>query len=267
MSETDDGDRVAALRTRLLGAPGMAGEPIARIDALVHEVVPFVEAAMRAENRALDEPAWSEARSMAWLLAYRMGDQNFAPLGLVAALHAWRETVATEWAARACDDAQALILDGYARGREDRARTELQQSLAEALPVVQLSPSAVVAVAAGPLDADSARKIAERTGQLMLRADAKAALVDLSGLIDADVSVLAELGAISTSARMLGAALVVCAPDKLVEKVKESGHFDDVVVHWAWDLGRGVLLLCELTGQTLGTTGLRAWLRRLRPWR
>ncbi|MEZ4408861.1 MAG: hypothetical protein R3A52_20670 [Polyangiales bacterium] len=260
----EEGERIAALRARLLGAPGMAGEPVARVEALVHEAVPFVEAAMRAEGRELDDPAWTEARSMAWLLAYRMGDQGFAPLGLAAAVQAWREALSTEWASRACDDVQALLLDGFSRGREDRARHELQRGLAAALPVVQLGPKLVVAVAAGPLDADGAQAVAERAGQLMLRADAKAALLDLTGLADPDAAVMAELGAVANSARMLGAALVVSAPDAVAQRAKESGHFDEVEVRWAWDLGRGVEALLEVSGTTLGAAGFTAWLQRLR---
>ncbi len=191
-----------ALREALAATPGMASESPQKIDSLVAEFMPFTDAAG-------PKGASHEARSLAWLFAYRLGDQSLPPLAATATLLAWRDVVSTDAARTIADEVLPLVLDGYARAREDRAKSELQRALGEALTVAELAPGLVLAVAAGPLDADAARGLADRAGRLMLRAEARAVILDLTGLLSPDAASVAELWAVTSSARMLGAHAMV----------------------------------------------------------
>jgi hypothetical protein len=199
----DDDTLRAAVRQGLAEAPGMGAEAPARIDQLVEEFLPFAGSVARADR------ATPEARSFAWLFAYRLGDQGVAALAVTAPLAAWRDALGTEAARRVCDEVLPLLLDGYARAREDRARVELQRALGEAALVDEVSPGVVLAVATGPMDADAARSLCDRAGRLMLRREARAVLLDLSGLHEPDAGAVVELWGVTSAARMLGAHAVV----------------------------------------------------------
>ncbi len=204
MASIDDDERLrSAVRAALAATPGMATETSTRVDAVVAEFLPFARA---AKGSAAVTP---EARSLAWLFAYRLGDQSLPPLAATAALFAWRDVVGDAEARATLEGVLPLVLDGYARAREDRARSELQRSLGEALPVTVAAPGLVLSIAAGPLDADAARALADRTGHLMLRSEARAVIADLTGLTDPDAATVSELWAITSSAKMLGAVAVV----------------------------------------------------------
>ncbi len=261
-----DDARLDAMRDRLARSPVASLEASPRMDDLLAEVRPFVEAARRAEATSGDSAAWGEARSLAWLFAYRMGDQGTAPLAVSAAVSAWRDVVGTDWARDAADEATALLLDGYARGREDRARTDAQRALAEALPATAVAPGAVLVVAAGPLDPDGARALADRASAVMLRADARAALLDVGGLTAPTPAVLSELWAVVSAARMLGVRMVVSGESEALSTAMEGAPLPEAATLRAPGLAAGVeLLLREASAASRGSRGFTAWLRGLLP--
>lgn len=218
---TDRDARIDAVRRGLSGAPGVGGEEPSRVEALVEEFVPFIDAAIRAEAGDGVEGLWREARSLAWLFAYRAGDQGFAPLGVSAAVDAWREAVGTPWAAKVYGEVHAMVLDGFSKAREDRARATLQRAFVEALPVEVVARGVVLAVAAGPLDLDAAAGLVERAGQAALKADARAVVLCVRGAEAMEPAVLSELMGLEASASMLGATLWVCgAPESARDAAK-----------------------------------------------
>jgi anti-anti-sigma regulatory factor len=214
-----DDDLRGAIRAALAGSPGTGALPPDALDGVVAELAPFLDAVGAATDA---EPLPPEARSLAYLFAWRLGDQGLpAPVGL-AALLAWRDAVATERARRAADAALPLLVEGYARAREDRARDDVLRQLAEALPVAELAPGVALVTAAGPLDADAARRLAERASPALLRRNARVLVLDLSGLTAPDAGVLTELWAVVESARMLGTASVVVGDDALDAPLREA---------------------------------------------
>jgi len=209
----------AAVRAALAASPGLGALPPEALDGVVAEFAPFLDAAGAATDA---DPLPAEARSLAYLFAWRLGEQGLpAPTSLVALL-AWRDVLATERARRGADAALPLLVEGYTRAREDRARDEVLRQLAEALPVAELAPGVALVTAAGPLDADAARRLAERASPALLRRDARVLVLDLSGLGAPDAGVLLELWAIVESARMLGAATVVVGGDALDAPLREA---------------------------------------------
>ncbi len=252
--------RVAAMRERLLASPLAPLEVTPRMDDLLAEIHPFVESAWRAERSPEDAARWSEARSLLWLFAYRMGDQRANGLIVAAAVDAWCLAAVSHWVTSHQGECLGLVLDAYARGREDRVRAEALQALASALPVAAIAPGAVLAVAAGPLDPEGARSIADRASSLMLRSGARAALLDLSGLVAPTDAVVAELWHMVSAARMLGVRMVLSGEGPELTAARVGASLSDEGVYRAATLPAGVeVLLREAHG---GRRGLATWLRR-----
>jgi anti-anti-sigma regulatory factor len=236
------------------------------LDALMAETLPFVESAVRAGRDATPErtSSWREARSFAWLLAYRLGDQGWPGPVVSAVAPAWRDAIGTDWGRQSADELHALLLEGYARGREERARTEAQKGLAAALPVAEIAPGVVVIIAAGPLDPDGATALADRASSFLLRRDARAALLDITGVVNPSGAVLVELWAIPSSARMLGVRMVVSGVGGLVGEVVAQAHLHDEGETRVVTLADGVTKLLESANVAIGgQRGFGAWVKSL----
>ncbi len=236
------------------------------LDALLAETEPFVECAARALRDIEPErsSSWREARSFAWLLAYRLGDQGWPGPVVAAIVPAWRDAVGTPWSRTAGDEISALMLEGFARGREDRTRTEAQKALAAALPVAEIAPGVVVIVAAGLLDADGATALASRASAFLLRRDARAALLDIEGLVQPTSAVLAELWSIASSARMLGVRMVVSGVAGIVGEIVKQSHLHDEGEERFATLAQGMEALLNHAGVVMGgPRGFGAWVRGL----
>jgi hypothetical protein len=236
------------------------------VEALIAETLPFVESAARAARDGAPEktPAWREARSFAWLLAYRLGDQGWPGPVVSSVAPAWRDAIGTDWARESADEVHALLLEGYARGREERARTEAQKGLAAALPVAEIAPGVVVIVAAGSLDPDGATALADRASSFLLRRDAKAALLDIGGMVNPSGAVLAELWAIPSSARMLGVRMIVSGVGGLVGETVAQAHLHDEGEMRVVTLADGVTKLLESANVAIGgPRGFGAWVKSI----
>lgn len=254
---------LAAMRSFLERVARPFGDTARRLDVLLGESAPFVEYARRAltEETPTRSTSWREARSMAWLLAYRLGDQGWPAHVVAAIVPAWRQAIGTEIDASLLDELTALMMDGYARGREDRTRTEGQKSLAAALPVVLIAPHVVLIVAAGPLDPEGARTLADRASAFMLRHDARGALLDIEGLVAPTAAVVAELWSITASARMLGVRMVVSGVRGAVGELLRNANVRNEGETRVESLTEGMDTLLQQTGVALGQ-GLGSWLRQ-----
>lgn len=231
---TDLDALLAAVRADLERAARVAGEDPEAFRAVAEELRPFVDAAARCADPR-DDAAARELRSVAWLLAYRVGDQGLTGLTLESLLRAWRAH-GPLGAEGVLEGVRDLFTDGFARGREDRARQSLLRSLAGAVPLVPLGPKAFMVVVCDPLDASGADAVAERVGASLLREGARSVLVHLHALKDPGLDVLAPLWTLASSARMLGCACVFSgAREELLRALEEGAlprepatHVDDV---------------------------------------
>jgi anti-anti-sigma regulatory factor len=200
-----------------------------RVDVFA-EFAPFVECAFRAlrESSTPSGVSWNEARSMLWLFAHRMADHGVPAAVVVSALASWRVAVtkdderSSELSAMVFDELFSLVIDGYARGVEERERLRAQRALAAAAPVRELEPGLLIAIAAGALDAEGAQQFAERVAREALRRDARAVVLDVSDLEEVTPSVLAELWAIASAARTLGARTFVGGVRGVVHELLQS---------------------------------------------
>ena len=258
---------LAAMQGRLEAAARPFRETAKRIETLMAEATPFVESAVRAAREGpLDRSvSWRDARSFAWLLAYRLGDQGWPAPVTAAIVPAWRDAAGGgDWVNGAADEVATLLLEGYARGREDRARTDAQRGLADALPVTEIAPQVVLIVAAGALDPDGARALADRASSFLLRRDAKAALLDVEGVVAPTAAVLAELWSIPSAARMLGVRMVVSGVNGVVGEAVRTSNLHDEGERRVPTMAAGVEVLLRDAGIALGGgSGFGAWVRRL----
>lgn len=223
-----------ARATKLLALQTDAG-----VDSSV-ELEPFIECAERAirdRDPASEKPggmSWNEARSMAWLFAHRMADHRLSAAVVCAALLAWRDAVSARadehlktWVGLAADELLSLATEGYARGVEEREQLKMQRALSEIAPVRELEPGFLLAIAAGPMDTDGAQAFAERVSRDMLRRDAKVLVLDVGDLDQVTLAVLAELWAIPSAARTLGARAFVAGVRGVVHELVASGGIAD----------------------------------------
>ncbi len=251
----DEAALTAALCDALARVPGLAATPPATRDAWAEEFLPFARSAVA---HAVATP---ELRSLAWLFAYRLGDQQAPAPAPLAALTAWRDHTGTDAARALAEQVTPLLLDGYARAREDRARATLLASLGASLPVMALSLDVLLAVAAGPLDGDAARALVERAGQQMLRSNARGVVLDLTGLHDPDAATLGELDAIAHAATLLGAhAAFVAVPSAHPEAFAGCAFRGPIFA----TLPEALAHLARTHG--LETAPARTWSDRLRTW-
>jgi len=219
-----------AVRDDLERAARVAGEDPSAFRAVAEELRPFVEAASRCADPR-DEAAARELRSVAWLLAYRVGDQGLTGLTLESLLRAWR-TRGPTGAEVVLEGVRDLFTDGFARGREDRARQALLRALAGAVPLIPLGPRAFMVVLCDPLDAAGADAVAERVGATLLREGARSVMVHLHALRDPGLDVLAPLWNLASNARMLGCACVFSgAREVLTRAIAEGALTREPVTH------------------------------------
>lgn len=210
------------VREALAGSPLLAGESVERVRTLGDELRPFVEAAGRCDGLAPGDTRWSEARSLALLFAYRMGDQSYAPGVVAGALLSWREAASAGGAA-VLDGLWPLLLDGYARGREDRARAAILAGVAATATVLELAPRRWLVSGVGALDADGAREVVARASSRLLRGDAEAVLLDLTHDPAGDAPALVELLGLEKDARSLGVRFVVALSEATRASLAASG--------------------------------------------
>lgn len=193
-------------------------EQATRFEQLLTEWTPFVECSLRAESAlrenerdeaavraAFDRSsAWKEARSMAWLFAHRMGDQQVPVLLLTQLLKAWRMSGESFLSAVVQDDVLPLLFDGYSQGCEERLRQQTQRTLGEFAVIRELAPQSLLVIVAGPLEVEAVRAIVDRASREALRRDAKSLIMDIEQLHMPSHAVLAELWSMLPGVRTLG---------------------------------------------------------------
>lgn len=258
----ETGGALAEIRADLARDALVAREDPAAIEAVVDELRPFLDAASRC-LRDDDLTARSELRSVAWLLAYRAGDQGVAALALESLLRAWRARAPTG-AGALLEGVRELIVDGYAKGREDRARAEILGALSASLPLLELAPRVFLVVAAGPLDLDAAQALADRAGAALLRGEARAVVMHLHGLADPRLDVVAALWSVASSARVVGCACVVTGAGSVVRQALAEEAIPREPVTLVDDPGAAVEAALRAAGAMLGAVPAAVrWLSRV----
>ena len=204
---------LARVRSALARSVVLAGESPARVETLGDELRPFIEAALRCAGLATADVRWSEARSLALLFAYRMGDQGYSPGIVSGAMLAWREAAGDD-GGTVLDGLWVLLLDGYARGREDCARATILRTVAAATAVIEVAPKRWLVAGVGALDLEGAREVSARAAARLLRGDAEAVLLDLATGPAGESAALLELVGLEKDAGSLGVHVIVAMSDE-----------------------------------------------------
>ena len=124
-------------------------------------------------------------------------------------------------------------LDGYVRGREERLRETLAEKAAKALPSARLADGVHLLVLAGDHEAEVLTERVEAFGRELHKGDARACVVELSGLQSPDARRAAAVLAADESARMLGVVCVFAGVGEAWRSaIAEAGvEHDEAVFH------------------------------------
>jgi hypothetical protein len=195
------------------------------------EARPVLEA-LRAALRDVDPTSIAHHEGLALLTllgrrAGRLGATPTAALGIVPALFTALGRQPTE---RELTALQALSLEGYVAGREERLVEEAARAAMEATPIVEVAPRCIAAFFAGLHEPEALGEIVERLGSLALRTDAAAVVVDVSRLLDPTPERAAEVLGADAAARMLGATCVFAGIGPWLEAARRTGVDERLIV-------------------------------------
>ncbi len=193
------------------------------------ESVPFKEdralAADLAEQarpvfEALSEPVLGvgsepdhEALALLNLLSRRAGLLGATPaaaLGLCRGIEAALEGAEQSLAASAVDQLALVILEGYVAGRDERVSGELRRAAADGLALLPIGRAAFALIAAGYLQADDLTPRLEEIERELLRADARALVLDVRTLRYQGDDVPRLFCGLLITSRSLGVSAFVC---------------------------------------------------------
>ncbi len=120
------------------------------------------------------------------------------------------------------------FLEGFVQAREEILREGEVSASADASPVLVLG-DVVVALPTGRLGEDGVRRFRERLERTAFRSSARAVVMDLSHLVDADADAISEAFALDEGARMLGARAVFVTTRPAPPTVETAPSLDEAL--------------------------------------
>ena len=152
-----------------------------------------------------------ESQTMVTLLGRRLGQMQLSALTMSYLLPTITQSL--------CDHQRPLptalatqlngmCTEGYVRAVQEAQDTQHQEAMAESVPVVFPIPGCAALILTEGLSVDSAAEVADRFGRILLKKDAKSAIVDVSRVRDKDVRNAAIQHAVEAT-KMLGVLCVV----------------------------------------------------------
>lgn len=153
-----------------------------------------------------------EALAMTTLFGRRVANRDITPSAAYLALDAFLLAVAECISPLDVDLRRALsslFFEGYANAREERVLASERKQAADSQPVQLLQPGCVALVLSGQHEPEALADIVDRFGRSLLRLEARAAIVDITHLLQPDSARAAEVFAADASARMLGVTCII----------------------------------------------------------
>lgn len=218
---TDEIDEQQARAVAVLEAAYAGAVPFVEDRAcapeLAREAAPVLHALLSSRSLGAPEDARAlehhEALALVLLLGRRAGALGVTPtaaLALVRALSAALESVGSPVGAEFTAVVAALVMEGYVAAREERLSNLSAAQAADALPTLRLAPKCLALVLSGEHEPERLRDVVDRFGRALFAADARACVVDLSGLRRPSAPLAAEAFAADVAARMLGVTCIFC---------------------------------------------------------
>ena len=152
-----------------------------------------------------------EGLALVTLLGRRAGVLGATPTAAVSIVPALFDSFAFAGAELPSDlqhDLATLCVEGYVAGREEHLVERHETALADAQCAATIAQGCALLTLAGDLSAEALEQAVDRFGRRMLKADTKAAVVDMSRLERPAPDRAAEVFGADAAARMLGARCI-----------------------------------------------------------
>ena len=159
-------------------------------------------------DRALDH---HEGLALVTLLGRRAGVLGATPTAAVSIVPTLFESFALAGAPLPSDlahDLATLCVEGYVAGREERLVEDHEVAMAEAQCAATITQGVALLTLSGDLSAESLERTVDRFARSMLKADTKAAIVDMTRLEGAAPDRAAEVFGADAATRMLGVCCI-----------------------------------------------------------
>lgn len=249
--------RVSLARDRALAEP------------LAIEIRPVAEALLEG-LAGVDrvEPSRGELRealAMASLLGRRAATLGATPTGALAIVPLLLEAASEEdpRAIELMEALRAVCMEGYVATREESVEERAARRVADAIPMLEAAPGCFVIAPAGVQDADQLERVMDDAGRRLLERDARACVIDASGLREPDPERARRLFAIEESCRMLGVTCIFAGVDAPWLRAARDAGLDVGLVRIAPDFATALALAFEACGlETRPKASLSAVLRR-----
>ncbi|MCB9591667.1 MAG: hypothetical protein H6719_02940 [Sandaracinaceae bacterium] len=175
-----------------------------------------------------------EALTLASLLGRRAAHLGVTPgaaLALAPAIvHALAGTIDLE---PILDPLRVTVVEGYVRACEERERDRADRRAAEAIAFAKVAPHCFAIFVRGDQVAEELERRVDELGRALLEGDAKACVVDATGLVEPDRDRAAQLFAIHATCVMLGVRAIFVGVSEPWRRAAEEARIDLTPVTWA----------------------------------
>lgn len=211
--------------------PPTGGVPFAALEAEVAPVLPLLEE-LPLDDRTRDDFAsfsFREAFTVLTLFGRRLALLDLTPTAAISIVELALSSVrrATDPPTDAFDrQARTAAFEGFVRGREEHVATEVQASAARAVRPLRVDDETFALVLSGVHEPEAISEYVDALGRVMLDADAKVGIVDLTQLSDANRDRARAVFAAEEVARLLGASCVFSGVDPRWRAAAADAHID-----------------------------------------
>ena len=226
MSEEERGKKVLDAMMDVFNTHAFGADKV-HADEVSAEAWPVIQTLVQ------DGDASHESQTMVTLLGRRLGQLGVSPLTMSYLLPAITTALAEQGAslpAALAAQLNGMCTEGYLRAVQETLATSHQEEMTLGVPIIHPIPGCAALILTHGLTVDAATEVADRFGRILLKKDAKSAIVDVSRVRDKDVRNTA-IHTSADAARMLGVLCVVVISPLDQE---ESLHADiDIYVKFA----------------------------------
>ncbi len=215
----------------------------------VDQVRPNTRRAMQAILTTLEGADYGALGVTLREISYMRAKQGFPPRALFDVLDLTEDAVgdlathclqgsdqlmaAAIIARKICDGARGVILDGFTQAHQE-AREEVERLARQfSAPILPALPGVLVLPIVGAISPARAQQIVDALLTGINQHGAHTAILDITGITDADPSLPIHLQRAATTARLLGAHVVLAGVSPTVARiiVEDAGGLHGVTVH------------------------------------
>lgn len=207
-----------------------------------------------------------ETLALASLLGRRAAVLGATPSAALAIVPALTDAASPEdaRAAELVEPLRAVCLEGYVAAHDEAWEERADRRAAGAIPILEPAAGCVVVAPAGVQDADRLEEVLEELGRRLLDRDARACVVDASGLREPDPERARRLFGIEATCRMLGVACIFAGVSAPWARAASEAGLDLAELRTAPDFAAGLAAALDACGlEVRPRAGLSEVFRRM----